>query len=84
LAGRAEQAKLTGLLNPPDGVMVMVEVVVLPWFTLPLAGLSETLKSAGAAVTVTVTGDEVEVAKLASPPSAAVIEYAPTASLLVE
>jgi hypothetical protein len=84
-AGKPVHAKLTWLLKPPDGVMVMAVVAVLPWATLPLAGLSEMLKSAGTeAVTVTVTAEEVEAAKFAFPPYAAVIECVPTARLLVE
>ena len=47
----------------------MVEVAVLPWLTLAVAGLSEMLKSAGTgAVTVTETEDELEAAKFVSPP----------------
>jgi hypothetical protein len=67
--GRPEQAKLTGLLKPPAGAMLTVEVAVLPGLTLAVAGLSEMLKSAGTgAVTVTETADEVEAAKFVSPP----------------
>jgi len=49
-----------------------------------VAGLSERQKPATAAVTVTVTADEVEAARLASPAYAAVMECVPTARLLVE
>jgi hypothetical protein len=83
-AGRPEQARLTWVSKPPAGVTLMVEVAVLPGLIVPLAGLSETLKSAGTAVTVTLTADDVEAAKLVSPPYAAVMECGPTARLLVE
>jgi hypothetical protein len=77
--GKPEQAKLTAPLNPPDGVMLMVAVAELPWLTVPLAGLSEMLKSAGTgAVTVTVTVEEVEAAKLVLPAYAAVNEWVPS------
>jgi hypothetical protein len=46
-AGRPEQAKLTLLLKPPDGAMLMVEVVALPGVIVALAGLSELTHSVG-------------------------------------
>jgi hypothetical protein len=61
----------------------MVEVAALPGFTLAVAGLSDMLKSGGAAVTVTVTADDFEAAKVVSPEYAAVIEWVPAARLVV-
>jgi hypothetical protein len=63
-AGRPVHAKLTGLLNPPEGVMEIVEVALLPRLTDPLAGLSEMLKSAGGAGALTATVTAVELLAL--------------------
>ena len=67
--GRPEQAKLTCWLNPPDGVMVIVEVAVLPLVTVPLVGERPTVKLAGtAAVMVMERAAEVDGEKFVSPP----------------
>jgi hypothetical protein len=42
------------------GVIVMVDVIELPLLTLPLVCARLILKSGGAAVTVTLTGEETE------------------------
>ena len=67
--GRPEQAKLTCWLNPPDGVMVIVEVGVLALLTVPLVGERPRVKLPGvAAVTLMERVAEVEGEKLLSPP----------------
>lgn len=67
--GRPEQAKLTCWLNPPDGVMVIVEVAVPPLVTTPRVGERPRVKLLGtAAVMVMERVAEVEGEKLLSPP----------------
>lgn len=67
--GRPEQARLTCWLNPPDGVMVIVEVALLPLVTVPLVGERPRVKLPGtAAVMVMERVAEVEGEKLVSPP----------------
>ena len=66
-------------MKPPDGVMLMFDVTELPCFIVPLDVARPMLKSAGmAAVTVTVTADEVLAAKVELPAYAAVIAWEPT------
>ncbi len=66
--GAPAQASVTGWLNPPIGVIEMVDVTELPGATLPLAGASAMPKStATGAVIVTATAGEVEAALPASP-----------------
>ena len=68
-AGRPEQARLIAWLNPPDGVMMMVDVAEAPGLTEPMEGLKAILKSpAEAAVMVTTTAEEDEAALAVSPP----------------
>ncbi len=84
-ADSPEHAKLTCWLKPPDGVMLMAVVTDWPAFVDPLVGERPRAKSAGAALLiVTVAADDVDDAKLLSPPYAAVIECVPTASEDVE
>lgn len=59
--GNPEQVKLVDALYPFFGVTVIVVIAVPPAFTVPLAGLNATVKS-GAAVTVTFTAVELDVA----------------------
>jgi hypothetical protein len=66
--GAPEQERLTAELNPPAGVMVTVELTLLPLATLPEPGERLSVKlGAGAAVTVMTSADEVLPVKLASP-----------------
>jgi hypothetical protein len=84
-AGRPEQERLIAWLNPPDGVMVMVDVADDPGLTEPVEGFKAILKSpAGAAVMVTTTAEEDEAALAVSPPYVAVMLWVPTLSVAVE
>ncbi len=47
-------------MNPLVGAIVMVDVMELPLLTMPLVCARLILKSAGAAVIVTMTGEETE------------------------
>jgi len=68
-AGRPEHVRVIAWLNPPDGVMVTVDLAEDPGLTEPAEGLKETVKSAAeAAATVTTTADEEETALAVSPP----------------
>jgi hypothetical protein len=59
--GVPEHARLTCCANPPDGVMVIVDIPELPCWTVPLAGDRLMLKSAAtAAVTVIATAADVD------------------------
>lgn len=64
--GNPEQAREVDALNPPAGVMVMVEVAELPLVMVAFAGESVMVKL-GAAVTVSCTTLEVEGPLLMSP-----------------
>jgi hypothetical protein len=83
--GRPLQAKVTGCAKPPAGVTETVVVPVAPAVMDRVAGLALIENEGGtAACTVTVTGVEVEAAKLLSPPYCAVMLWAPVANALVE
>ncbi len=73
-AGAPEQVKLTCWLNPFAGVIVIPDVMEPLPLTAPLVGDKLMLKSAGAAVIVRVTAEDVEGALPLSPPYAAVTE----------
>jgi hypothetical protein len=83
-AGKPEQLKVICWLNPPAGVIVIVELTELPWLTVPLPGFKAILKSGGIAVTVIGKPAEVEAASLESPTYPAIIVCEPTLRVEVE
>ena len=83
-AGRPEQAKLTVPVNPLTGVTVSVALAAAVLVSVPLPGLTPSVKSGAGAVMVTGTALDVDTENDASPPYAAVIEWLPTASDVVE
>jgi hypothetical protein len=69
LAGAPVQVRDTGWLNPPVGVMEIVDVMELPGATVPLDEARAMLKSAATgAVMVMATAEELEAALPPSPP----------------
>jgi hypothetical protein len=82
--GAPEQASDTAWLKPLGGLIVIVSVTEPLWLTVPLDWARLMLKSAAAAVMVTLTGAEVEGASVVFPAYAAVMECVPVARLLVE
>jgi len=67
--GAPEQVNATGWLNPPTGVMEIVDVMEPPGASVPLDGDRPMVKSAATgAVMVTATAEDVEAALPPSPP----------------
>ena len=66
--GSPEHTKLVVAVKPPDGVSMIVAFAELPAATVPLAGLTASVKSGvGAPPTVTVTAVDVDDANVPSP-----------------
>jgi hypothetical protein len=79
--GSPEQAKVTGLLNPPVDVTVKTNEADCPALIVALDGLAAMLKSGvSGEFTVCVRADEVLPVKFVLPPYTAVMECAPNAS----
>ena len=66
--GAPEQVRATAWLNPPAGVIVMVEVVLPPLLTVPELGERTRAKPGETAVIVTDIAAEVDGAKAFDPP----------------
>jgi hypothetical protein len=71
-------------LNPFAGVKVMTAVPGSPGLIVTLDGAADSVKLPAAAPTFIESGADVDVEKFASPPYFAVIEPAPTGSVVVE